>query len=94
MNVNIFLFKQSKADEGKAFALEEHLGRINRYEPGCPCPWGWEMGPASGMPCVEDAPNAAAGEHSAFISLTFENSSLATLLVIHRLMLLKNIFFF
>lgn len=48
MNVNIFLFKQSKVDEGKAFALEEHLSRINRYEPQVPCPW--EMGPADGMP--------------------------------------------
>ena len=27
----IFLFKQSKIDQGKSFILEEHMDKINRY---------------------------------------------------------------
>lgn len=38
---SVFAFSQSKVDEGTAFVLEEHLGRINRY--GRP-------GPRSGRP--------------------------------------------
>lgn len=60
INVSIFLSEQSKVDEDKAFVLEEHLGRINRYsEARSSCSRGWSVGPADGFRRAEHAPNSA-----------------------------------
>lgn len=79
INANIFLFQQSKIDEGKAFTLEEHLGRINRYSsPRSPATGGGKWDLQVERHCVEGAPSSAGGEHALLFHLPLKTASWPT----------------